>query len=34
MVHVDFVYIASFSNLSTVVVTNILPQVDKVRRLR
>ena len=34
MVHVEFVYIATFSNWSNVVVTNIIPQMDEVRRLR
>ena len=34
MVHVEFVYIASFSNWLNVLVTNTIPQVDKARRLR
>ena len=34
MVHVEFVYIESFSNWSNVVDTNIIPQMDKARRLR
>ena len=33
MVHIEFVYIASFSNWSNVLVTNTIPQVDKARRL-
>ena len=34
MIHVEFVYIASFSNWSNVVDTNIIPQMDKARILR
>ena len=34
MVHVEFVYIATFSNWSTVVDTNIIPQMGKGNRLR
>ena len=34
MIHVEFVYIASFSNWSNVIDTNIIPQMDEVRRLR
>ena len=34
VVHVEFVYIASFSNWSNVVVTNIMRKIYKARRLR
>ena len=34
MVHIEFVYIATFSNWSNVVIANIIPQMDKARRLK
>ena len=34
MVHVEFVYIATFSNWSNVVVANIIPQMDKAKEAK